>query len=62
MNKGIQEEIIAALWAIASILCFGFGFNLLGWFLAAMSIFDIGCAFKEVVKELKLERDMEDLL
>ena len=41
MSKSHKEEIFAMLWAIASILCFGFDFTGWGW------AFGIGAGFNQ---------------
>jgi hypothetical protein len=52
MKISRQEEIIAALWIIAAILCFGFNHEVWGWIFAIKGGMDtlssIWCAFKEV--------------
>lgn len=60
MSDSIQEEVLAALWAICALLAFGFGFN--GWGLAfsIKSVFDIFCALRAAAKELALEKRLKE--
>ena len=53
MSKSMQEEINAAIWMIASIMCFGFGFNKTGWILAVKVFFDLVAVLWFSGKELK---------
>lgn len=53
MSISRQEELLAVLWAIAAILCFGFNFTTYGWAFAAKSVFDTGCSILYVIKEGK---------
>ena len=52
MSHSIQEEILCALWVIASVLSFGLGFKTWGWVFAVKGVFDcmasIGFAIEEV--------------
>lgn len=43
-TKSNVEEVIGALWAIASIMCFGFGFPFYGWLCATKAAFDMGAS------------------
>ena len=56
-SRSTAEEVIAALWAIAAILCFGFDFTFAGWAFAAKALIDGVCAvvfgIKEALKEWK---------
>jgi hypothetical protein len=56
MNISRQEEIIAALWCIASLLSFNGGYVGWGWFFAIKSGSDIIYALRHVRKELLEER------
>jgi hypothetical protein len=56
MDVSRQEEIIAALWAIASILSFGFGYNEFGGALALKAGFDIITTIKCAYREIKNEK------
>lgn len=50
-SRSTAEEVIAALWAIAAILCFGFSFTFAGWAFAAKALIDGVCAVILGVKE-----------
>ena len=56
-SRSTAEEVIAALWAIAAILCFGFNFTFAGWVFAAKALIDgAGAAIfgvKEALDKLK---------
>jgi len=60
MYRSIQEEIIAALWAICALIAFGFGFDKWGWFFAIKSILDTACAIKYVILEVREELKQGD--
>jgi len=59
MSKAMGEEVIAALWTIAAILCFGFRYDVPGWFfgLAAVRCFWCGlkCAYREYLQDREKE-------
>lgn len=50
-SQSTAEEVIAALWVIAAILCFGFDFAGAGWAFAAKALIDGVCAAIFGVKE-----------
>lgn len=41
MSKAIQEENILALWVIAALLAFGFGYSVWGWIFAVKAATDL---------------------
>jgi hypothetical protein len=43
-TRSTEEEIIAALWMIAAITSFGFGFDAFGWICSIKAAFDFGAA------------------
>ena len=51
MSISRQEEIIAALWAIAAILALGFDFTAWGWLFAGKSAGDIAISIFYAVTE-----------
>lgn len=51
MTLSRQEEIISTLWIIASILCFGFGYNLWGKVILGKGLFDFGCSIFYAIKK-----------
>ena len=57
MSKANQEEIICALWVIAALLAFGFGYRFWGLFFAAKAVMDLIATFYygwiEVVARMK---------
>jgi hypothetical protein len=55
-SRSLVEEVISVLWAIAAILCFGFGFNVAGWCFAIKAILDTGTSIFFAVAELIRER------
>lgn len=56
-SRSTAEEVIAALWMIAAILCFGFDFLFVGWVLATKALIDVVGAtilsVKEALDELR---------
>jgi hypothetical protein len=62
-SRSMVEEVIAVLWAMAAILCFGFDFNIAGWGFAIKAAFDtaisIRAAFVEIVREKKEQASNE---
>lgn len=55
MSKSIQEEILSALWALASLLAFGFDFPTWGVIFSIKAALDMGCAFKAAIEEIREE-------
>lgn len=51
-SRSLAEEVISALWAIASILCFGFDFNVAGWLFATKAILDAGSSIYFAYREI----------
>jgi len=56
MSQSKEEEIIAALWFIAAVLSFGFGFTFWGWVFAIKGAADTAFAFYYAYQEVKDER------
>jgi len=57
MVRSIQEEVITALWVIAALLAFGFGFPVWGWIFTVKAVVDfiltLRYAYKELQEEIK---------
>ncbi len=51
MSRSIQEEIIAALWAICALLAFGFGFNSWGALFCIKAAMDTCCSISYAFRE-----------
>ena len=56
MSKAHQEEIIAMLGVIASLLAFGFGYGVWGSIFAAKAGLDALCALKSAWNEAVVEQ------
>lgn len=62
-TRSMVEEVIACLWIIAAILCFGFDFLAMGWACTIKALFDtclsLFFGFRESLRELKEKREKE---
>lgn len=59
MSESIQEELLAALYSIAAIMSFGFGFTVAGWAFAFKAALDTGNAIRLALKEIMRSKDRE---
>jgi hypothetical protein len=50
-TRATVEEAIGVLWAIAAVMCFGFGFTGAGWVFAIKSMIDLCIAILVSVQE-----------
>lgn len=51
--KSEVEEIIAALWIIAALLAFGFGYTVFGVFFSTKGVLDLLCAAQYARRDQK---------
>ena len=54
-SKSIREELLAVLWAIAAILCFGFGFTTWGWIFGVKAGLDFVVAIYFSIVEVRIK-------
>lgn len=61
VKRTIQEEIIASLAAICSILCFGFGFKVAGWMFAIKALKDAAISLAFAYKDILDEKENSEI-
>ena len=59
MELSSQEEILCALWAIAALLAFGFGYSAWGMVFSVKAGLDLLCVFRQARKEFAAEAKQE---
>lgn len=56
MSFSRQEEIISALWAIASLIAFSSGYNLFGWIFCIKAATDTFCSVYYALSEISKDK------